>query len=311
MRYKMTFVWSQGEFDVSESYWTPEMGAAPGIQKIVQNFLDSRVGFMFDNQVVRGLRVSEVGASRVGIFLPPGTFPWPSSANAVSVPDTGKITITQTTRRPDQARVAINMRMSYGNPTLISTRYLSSVPDAVTNYEPFGVRLDGDTTWFLAWKKWRDNLTGIGMGSPAWTIRHKVRTGDSTPVGVSYLVSQSSAPSLLGLAIPVTGAPAWTVGDRVSLTGFRMKSCTCPKLLGSYVVDRRDTELAPDYVIYFLRGSAGLDPDSVKTVGYAALEAYQYSDITGALLVRAGIHQRGNSASRRRGRRSIACCPLS
>lgn len=318
---RLRFRYSQGSVGATEIYWLPSLSIGGGpantqAAKLVNDLLAARTACMFENQVVNSVTLSYEGVKRASLVLKAGVYPWPSRAQTITIPGKGGLSITAVSRRPEQLKVAVAMRMTFGPvgglEARTSTRYFSTVPDSVTNYDDEGVLFSADGPWWQKWKAFRQVLTGaVTSGGTPFVIKCKQRTGDSTPIGVSGLVVQAAAPSLVGIQVPTGAAPAgWLKGTLLDLTAFKMADCPCPTINGRWTVESRNDTLTPGYSIFYLLNSASVDVTKVKRMGTAQLVAFEYLPIVDAVIVNSTTHQRGNAGLRRHGRRKSRCCKV-
>lgn len=307
--FKVRVSWRQGSLSASELYYTPaiELGnqtVANTWAKHITDLLNARSRMMFENQQITSVGIASEQDTRLSWILRPGSRPWPTRTSAVvQIPSTGNISITAS-RRPEQIRVAVIMELTFGGGLRNSRRFISSVPDDVTNYDDQTVLYDKVPQWWKAFEGFRSELV-----KNSWSVKGKSYIGDAEPIEVAKVVVQSAAPSLVGVQVPTGAAPSeWESGTVIDLAGFTMRDCPCPTINGRWTIDSRNDTLTPGFTIFYLADSANVDVTKVKTLGTAQLVAFDYLPIEDAIITTASIHQRGNG-SRRRGRSNRTCCP--
>lgn len=297
--YKVTMMWNQSVMGVSESWFTPDQSGL-ALQKQVTDMLNLRAACMYQIQPFVGVRLALYGAKRQSqVILPPGG-PWLDPFSQVTVPTTGNLPGAGSTTRPDQLRAVLQMTVQY-NDTRRTIRYLSGIPDAYSATEPATIVPGAAGAWGTAFQTWRSYLVNNG-----WQIQARQISGAYLAVPVNGVTVQAAAPSLLGISVLAATAPPFVVGDRIALAHFRpAKGTRSATVNGMWTVDSVNTTLTPGNIIVFLRGSAGIDPDSVRFVATSTIQrvGYQLYPVQAINPYRVGIHKRGRPSMAPRGRR--------
>lgn len=308
--YKVKITYQQGGFAATETYWSQpfEMtntGAAAFVTRL-NAMLELRNGLMFTTHQWISVDIANVDDPRRSILLRPGgsKIP-PGSANVVVVPQQGQITVTPVSQRPEQMRVAALVEVTFDSSRRRSRRYMSSVPDRVTFYDPNTIDRDGSNYWFSAFAGWSDEMT-----AGYWQLHAKRSDGAFALRPVQGLVLAAPAPSNVGLVLASGDAPGgWTKGTQVDVGGFKAfpGKCPCPTINGRWTIDSRNDTLIPGSSIFYLQNSSGIDPLSWKHMGHVQQRGFSYYIWEDVNLIGTAIHKRGNG-SRRAGKRKALCC---
>lgn len=297
--YKVSLIWNQSVMGVSETWYTPDQSSST-LQKQIQDMLSFRSQSMFRIQPFVGVRLSLYGAKRQSkVILPPsGVFL--DSFNPLQVPASGTLPGSTSTTRPDQLRAVIQCTLGY-NDTRRTIRYFSGVPDGFTVTEPATFDPSAAGAWGTAFQNFRTFIVNNG-----WQIRARQVTGAFLAVAVNGVSVQAAAPSLIGISVVAATAPPFVVGEQVALSHFRPKKGTRGlSMNGMWTIDSINTTLVPGNLIVYLRGSAGIDPDSIRFTAQSTIQRVGYSlfPVQDFNLYRVGIHKRGRPSLAPRGRR--------
>ena len=303
--YRVTLFANQSVMGMSETYYTRGDVSASNIAGLVTVLLDQRASIGFDNMFFVGVRIADLGVAsapqftrRKSVFFTPGAWPYPGTATTLIVPVRGKFTTgtTPTSQHPDQWRAALHNRFTFGD-GYNTIRYLCGLPDSISFTEPDTIHFDGNPQWLSNYNAWRQHI------STTWALRGRTTILVDPYVPVERLVIQQSAPSLLGVQVDAATSPSIAVGQLIHLRGFRPKRRGTISLNGRYYIDSVNTTLEPGKRIYYLRGTAGVNPNDYKILGTVQKVAYQLFNIQGIEPVRIGTHKRGRPSPAPRGRR--------
>lgn len=297
--YKVSLMWNQSVMGVAETWYTPDQ-SQNSLQKTIETMLALRSQCLFRIQPFVGVRLSLYGAKRQSkVILPPsGVFL--DSFNPLQVPASGTLAGSGQTTRPDQLRAVIQCTIGYSD-TRRTIRYFSGVPDGFTVTEPATFDPGAAGQWGTAFQAFRSYITDNG-----WQIQARQITGAYAAVPVNGVSVQAAAPSLIGISTVAASAPPFIVGERVALSHFRPKKGTRGLTMnGMWTIDSINNTLVPGNVIVYLRGSAGIDPDSIRFTASSTIQrvGYQLYPVQEFNLYRVGIHKRGRPSLAPRGRR--------
>lgn len=303
--YRVVIAMNQSVGGWSEAYYTRGNVSPGAFPARLSTLINARRNMMFTNQEFVSFRVGDVGTDpnnisfrRKSTPFPPGKFPFPGTGVVVDFPERGIVAIIPETNRPDQLRVALNVRVSYGD-GLSTTRYLAAPPDQISRYEPATLNFDASPTYLASYNAWRTEV------STNWALVAR-GVGASYPIiNVNGVFRREASPALFGVSVNAAGTPApnWTVGDTVHLRNFLSRP-RVPSVNGAkWQVDSINTTLMPGSIIYWLRVSELVDPSRIKKMGSIQKVGYALQNITGIEAYRIGVHKRGRPFSAPRGRR--------
>lgn len=297
--YRTTVFWGQATDGASETYWTPDQGAASACVTI-QQMLNLRTQMLNQLQYWQGVRVAVEGTKRSSQLFLPGSTPFFDSGKELAVPGAGTLPPTGSNGLADQFRAVLQLQVRFG--TARSTyRYLSGIPDAISLTEPVTFTRGTAQTWWNAFDAWRSYLLSSG-----WQIRAQVLPPAATAYPVVSLVQQEAAPGLVGIVIGVGDpAPTILVGGKIALQGMRAaKGTRSSTMNGTWYVDSTSL-VSTGRLAVFLRGSQGIDPAAQRFTNMSTLRVVTYSlyPLIGFNSHRVGIHKRGKPSLGPRGRR--------
>lgn len=302
--YRVTMYMGQAQQGWSESHYSRESWSPSMMTDKVSDLMADRVGIMFTNQRFDGVRIVDLGNDPamnpqrgLSIAFKPGSWPYPGSNDYVEVPSTGNMSITPVTRRPDQIRAALQMRMMYEGPRK-SIQYLAGIPDAVSDTEPATYSPTGDEDWRKALSAYIEELTTF------WGLKARQVPPTAPKMTPSGYVQQQAAPGLLGVVVSATDYPVYTTRDMLYITGSKWKTKQQKTLNGKYYVNSVNTTLIPGSVVYFLEGTEGSDPSQIKIRGKVQVVRYSIYPYLSVTPQAVGIHKRGLPSLAFRGRRS-------
>jgi len=303
--YRVTPMFNQSVMGWSETYYTRGNVSPSSMATQITTLMDQRTSIMWSNQEVVGIRIADLGTSpgplltkRKSVFFTPGNWPFPGTNSVMTIPHRGKNLLSGvlTGSHPDQVRAALHMRLTYGG-GFNTIRYLVGFPDIDSHTEPGNLNFNGDPSWLPKW------LAFIGHLSSVWAIRARTPISVDPKVPVENLVTQESAPSLLGVVVDAATSPSYSTGTKIHLEGFRPRDRGHISLNGKYYVASVNTTLMAGKRIYYLRGVSGQVPDDWKILGTVQKVDYGIYPIEGIEPIRIGIHKRGRPSAAPRGRR--------
>lgn len=296
--YKLTLTWNQSVMGVSETYYTNDIAGSVVVDRI-NEFLIKRYALLWNVHETVGLRISVYGSRRASLFFPPGNRKFPGTDKVLIIPSQGALTGAGLQTRPDQLRAVIQMLWMFGD-NKQTIRYLSGIPDTVSATEPGTDDLTGNPQWvanFYAWRQW--------ILDHGWQIRARTVPPTDPEFPAANLVVQQAAPGLLGVVVATALTPNFIPGDKAHLRGFRPSKTSCSSINGIWFVDSVNTTLVPDHTVIWLRGSAGIDPNSQKTLGTIQRVKFTLFPVSYIGVYRVGIHKRGRPSPAPRGRRLV------
>lgn len=301
--YRVTLFMNQSVMGWSETWWTTGAVSVQQMASQLNVLLERRAAILFTNQEFVGVRIAEIGASlttlnvrRKSIVYPPGEWRYIDSNEVITVPVRGNRSASGVQDRPDQVRSALHLRLFYGE-GYSTVRYLVGCPDGISVTEPGTVNLNAVPGWVK-------DLGGYFEAiKTSWGIMGRAGSDVNAVIDAEDLTVQQAAPSLLGVK---TGAAITTLpGERlkIHLRNFRPYFKQPKSLNGSYYVHSINTTLEPGKWIYYLRGTAGIDPATIKILGNVQKVGHTIYGVEQVQAVRVGIHKRGRPSLAPRGRR--------
>ncbi len=295
-RYKVTFGFQSYVFGPSESYITGDISAS-ALADTLNRLIGLRNNLLYDTTNWAGVRYGVVGGVRRSVFYPPGDYNLIEGGAPLVVPAKGALSSTTIINRQDQARAALQIRVTYDNDRRV-IRYLSFVPDNVLYDEPASFRPQQNPSWAAAFGLFQAELI-----SGRWFIRARKRDGAFMPRPIVDWVQSSTSPTNLGVVLPAAPAPGIVQGQMIQISGVRRKGWDKLSYNGRYFVQSVNTTLQPDFVVYYLRQTEAGDPASIKLPGTIQPIGYDYFAIQGYSGIRAGTHKRGKPLGTPLGRR--------
>lgn len=298
--YKVTTMWNHSVMGVSESYYTPLLANTKAPDRI-SAMLAARAALMYPDCAFVGVRISVYPFVRQSSVLLPGIAQSVLLGGTVKVPSAGTYLATGSPTQESQLRQTLQVSLGYGSLQTVP-RYMSGIPAFIVGTEPATLQIQNSGTWLANFNAFAAILTA------GWQIRARVPLPVISPPAPQILgvVTQTAGPSLLGIVISAIPPLGLQQGNRVALTHFRPACHTRgPTINGMWTIDNVNTTLQSGNVVIFLKGSAGIDPETVTWTDQSriGLVAYQLSPITSFTPYRIGVHKRGRPSMAPRGRR--------
>lgn len=299
--YRITTGYGQANMGWSESWYSPD-DEAPAIAPKLNALLMARAKLLWDVHSFIGVRIAQVGSRRKSIYLPAGQRFWNAAGQNVIIPPKGLKTGAGQSTRPDQLRVAMQLRVTYGT-GFQTLRYLAGIPDSISATEPVTDDLQGDKQWVNDFANYLGLLIGDGWQINALDQTNQERT-------IRSITLQEAAPGLVGVGVLTGETLAAQPGDRVHIRGMTVNPCLANRktLNGVWVVDTVNTTLTTGQVVYFLKGTQGTDITRFRFLGSIQKVGKAFADITAINVHRVGIHRRGKPFASPVGRRKTRAC---
>lgn len=293
--YRVTCFYNQYVMGWSETYITRTVSASNAAALITQ-LVQNRNEILWNNASWVGVRVAiESDRRRSSVYLPGvSTF---DGGGTITVPATGAFDNPTSTEKADQLRAVMQFNVGFDDTRKV-LRYLSSIPDALSATEAGTLQKDRAPQWWQKWVAFAGFLVAQGF-----QIRARTKPPADPEFQGRNLVLQAAAPGLLGVAVDAAPAPNIVLGDRVHLRGWRRKNRGGISLNGQFFVVSVNTTLIPDQVVFFLRGTAGQDPDDWKILGTIQRVRFGLFAMQNINHHRVGIHKRGRPTMAPHGRR--------
>lgn len=303
-RAKVTLGMQQATIGPTESYVTPD-GTLDTLQGIISDMINLRQDLLYENVNITGARVALVNPRRRSVFYPPGTHAPFAAAPPLIVPSQGELPVNiNQGRHGDQARACLQIRLRFsGDRTVL--RYFSLIPDRVTSAEPSPPIFSGPTA---AWKTAFDTFCNF-LISGAWAVRARDLPPGSDPqnpvalTAIKSWVRSSGAPMNVGLVVDALPAPGIAQGAFVQVSNVRRRGTDRLSYNGRYFVEEVNTTQLPGKIVFYLRGTEAIDPDSIKLPGTVYPIRYAFFAIQKIEPVRVGVHKRGKPLGSPVGRR--------
>lgn len=298
MVYKITLYFYGGMYGFSESYWWQSTGGN-GPWGLIAKMVSLRMAMMYSDFGLAGVRISIVGKQRASYLLLPGENNLGTGYPQIILPETGTYVSAVVEQSSDQIRACMQVRALYGG-GYKAIRYLVGVPK-VTGYSATGaLRPNAHPKWYDAWTTFRDWLLANSFGMMARSV-----AAPYNPAVISSLVVGGSSSNLIGVVIP-----GQTVAPNVPPGQIQISRCRPPKgtrdlsLNGLWMVDSVVSTLNPASVTYYLAGSAGILPTSVRLTPKSTGQIVNpvFYPWTTLNVLRIGIHKRGRPSLAPRGR---------
>lgn len=301
--YRFTLFSNMSVMGAAETYYTRGNVGIDTFAEQLQHFLNLRTDLMYANQEVVGVRVADLGTTfptgvlkRKSVFWPPGSRKLPGSTTVINVRQRGTFGDPTAADHPDQYRVALQEAVIHGGGRQ-TIRYLTAVPDEATTFDPGALNMAKPPAW---WAKYNDYAT---YRRQTFSLLARVPHPVEVEAQVLALQLATAGPAEIGMTVAQPPAPLFAVGDKISVKGFRFKFGGRKTLNGIWRVSAVVGTSSSPLLVVFLRGSAGIDINEIKTFGTIQRVAFQLDNIERIDPLRAGIHKRGRPSPAPRGRR--------
>lgn len=321
-QYKFTVFYQGHGFGASESWYTSNSSIA-GAASTISTYCFLRNAMLFTDCEIQGVRVGRTsltaapsngldGLRQSQLYLP-GTPLFEGGPSVLKIPQPGTYTPQDLSRKEAFANVAVNERLTFSD-NRSTTRYIAWPPAADVGIDLAGGSLLVEPAWFALLGRLQDFIanapTAVDGGGPLYI---KAATGSSpgNTFPIRGWVLQVAAPGLIGYVVDSINNANMVPGALVHIRGVRRRSA--PQLGGpiklqsingrwyvdSAVLNSPSTGLTTVY----LRGTAGVDPTTIKLLGNVQLQTYQLYPVQLARSVRIRTHKRGKPSLVPRGRR--------
>lgn len=259
--------------------------------------ITARADMLYQETEFVGLRIGLVDVKRNAQLYIPGKYEFETSGLNMVVPKKGTLIKELGVTSSDQPNSCIQIVVRYDTDRS-AKRYLAFVPDECVQGDPASVNLDVNQAFLTAYKAYQKLLVGGG-----WMIRVRDIAGANAEKKIQEWKITDAAPNPLAAFISKEAAPALEVGDKVSIKGVRRKGPDTTSYNGIWRVQAVVTPSGDTQRAIVLKGSDGLDANSIKVNGTLQKVTYKPVAITAWSWFRAGTHKRGGSFGASRGRR--------
>lgn len=295
-RFRVTLGFLKHTMGPTETYISPVL-SLPNATAAVQALITKRNAMLPNVVQWTGVRISQEGVKRRSVFYPPGSyFPFVEGQSLV-VPATGTATVSQVAYKPDQTRACLHMRLTYDTDKRV-IRYFNFPPDGITVDEPNPIDFGANVAYGIFLDTFWNHLK-----TTSWAIKGRRSDAGYTPIDIVDWVQAAAAPQNLGIVLPNLPAPGLNRNDKVTISGVKRRGFEKSSYNGTYIIHSVNTTLVPDSIVYYLRGTEGGDPTSIKLMGKVQKLGYDYHAIQGFEAVRVGVHKRGKPLGSPSGRR--------
>lgn len=301
--YKVSFFYQSVGFGWSETWYTREELEGQDVGNLIKTYNNLRLAMLRSVTTFTGARLSIVPSATIkpGIrssrLLVPGDNKFPTINSKLTLDETGTYVKETSSEGMEQIRSNIHLRLGFGDRS--TTRYLVGAPDALSNTESGKVTFGQAPNWEGRYISWVDHVrqnwaivarTPIAT-DPLFPVRAIGKTADTPP---KLIVIVSNADPL-----------PWTVGDLISISGFRFKKGVPPiSINGRYHLDALQTGVPTTGLHSItLREATGVDLTTIKVFGTARRLQKQITLFAVVDPVRLGTHKRGKPSLTPRGRR--------
>lgn len=295
--HRVTFFFNQSVMGWSETYISKDV-AANGAAAVIQRLINARNQILWreENKWV-GVRDAIVGLTRNSQAYLPGSNKY-FGGGTLTVPAQGqRVSLGGSTETPDQLRAVLQFLVIFDG-TRKAIRYLSGIPDGLSQSEPGTFNLTANPDWVSNFNAFLDLLVSDG-----WRVQGIVAPTPLNNVPVQALVVHDPAPGLLGIGMTSATLPALGDPPLVHLRGFRRRGRGGVSLNGKFYVDSVNTTLRSGLTFWFLRGTSGNNPEDWKVLGKVQPVVNSDFAIQSTRIYRVGIHKRGRPSMAPRGRR--------
>lgn len=296
-RHRVTMFFNQSVLGWSETYVSRDV-AGTGAADLFQRLINRRNDLLFhDEHKWVGVRDALVGLTRQSNVYLPGESKYIGGGSIIVPAQGNRVDLPGVVEDPDLVGTSLQYLVRFdGNRKAI--RYLVGLPDGVSRTQPA-------TMNFLLNPDWKSKFDAFvaQLSSDSWAVQGIVAPTAVNNVPVQALVVHDPAPGILGVGMLSATLPALGDPPLVHLRGFRRRGRGGISLNGKFYVDSVNTTLRSGLTFWFLRGTAGVNPDDWKILGKVQPVQSDFFTIQSAVEYRVGGHRRGRPSMAPRGRR--------